>query len=110
MKDISELYSEGTWGGFVNYECIYCPHATLDEGEAREHALKHWIKLQVAPVALPLPAAPGPLRSKPVEDQDEEGQAHDQQEAEATGAAPLKTSPTALEALARVPMTGELEA
>ena len=69
MKDLSELYKVGTWAGFDNFECIYCPYATLDEDLAREHALKHWIAQQQGAVLKPMipPAAPGPLRTLPRE-------------------------------------------
>jgi len=38
---IDKLYTEGAWGGRVNYECKACPFSTLDLPLIRKHVTKH---------------------------------------------------------------------
>ena len=34
---MDEIYRIGKWQDYPNYECLFCPFATLDEAVAQEH-------------------------------------------------------------------------
>lgn len=40
-KKIDNLYTEGEWLTYVNYECKRCPYSSVSEDSIREHVRKH---------------------------------------------------------------------
>lgn len=47
MSDDNGIYRVGQWSGLPNYECLFCPFATLNEQEAIEHfASRHGPQMQ----------------------------------------------------------------